>query len=178
MREQRWGFAVRQISRLGRVPLGTRIAGWRMNLEDAMAKTERLRDVLSGPPTPEYLREKAAAGWTMAAILWEREVSGDAASAPVEPVPYGLKIADDCSRLEEDLQERRALILMLELIVQDRPLSFVADELNKQGFRTRHGTAWTPGSVFDMLPRLIEVGPRVFTSEEWIVKRGRLMNVV
>jgi hypothetical protein len=31
--------------------------------------------------------------------------------------------------------------------------------------------------VFDMLPRLIEVGPRVFSTQEWVVRRGKLMNV-
>jgi hypothetical protein len=50
--------------------------------------------------------------------------------------------------------------------------------LNQRGLQTRLKSTWTPGSVFDMLPRLIEVGPRVFSSEEWVMRRGRLMNVV
>jgi hypothetical protein len=29
-----------------------------------------------------------------------------------------------------------------------------------------------------MLPRLIEVGPRIFSSEEWTARRERLMRVV
>jgi hypothetical protein len=28
--------------------------------------------------------------------------------------------------------------------------------------------------VFELLPRLIEAGPRIFTSEEWIERRKRL----
>ena len=144
-----------------------------------MAKTERIREVLSGPLSQEYIDQRNAAGWRLAAVVWERESPGaDRPSESVEDVPYGLRISDDCTRLEENLAEREALVVMLELIIQDRPLSFVADELNKKGLRTRHDTKWTPGSVFDMLPRLIEVGPRIFTSEEWVVRRGRLMNVV
>ena len=144
-----------------------------------MAKMERVREVLSGPLNPEYVNQRIAAGWRLAAAIWERPAEDGPASRPaVEEVPYGLKISDDCSQLEEDLQEREALVLMLEMIVQDRPLSQVAEELNQRGLRTRHKTKWTPGSVFDMLPRLIEVGPRIFTSEEWVVRRGRLMNVV
>ncbi len=114
------------------------------------------------------------------AVIWERQV--DDGEPPIadmtEPVPYGLKIAEDCTALEQDVQEREALIVMLEMIIQDKPLSETANELNRRGFRTRHNSNWTPGSVFDMLPRLIEVGPRVFSTEEWVVRRGRLMNVV
>jgi hypothetical protein len=76
------------------------------------------------------------------------------------------------------VQEREALIVMLEMIIQEKSLSATAEELNRRGFRTRHNSNWTPGSVFDMLPRLIEVGPRVFSTEEWVVRRGRLMNVI
>ena len=145
-----------------------------------MARVERVREMLSGPMTPEYMRQRSDAGWKMSAVVWERDLPADAPAGPtpVEDVPYGLKISDDCVKLEEDLQERQALILMLEQIIQDKSLSVVAEELNKQGLRTRNKTKWTPGAIFDMLPRLIEVGPRVFTSEEWVVRRGRLMNVV
>ena len=82
------------------------------------------------------------------------------------------------AQLEQDIQEKEALLVMLEMIIQDKPLSEIAESLNQRAFRTRHNTKWTPGTVFDMLPRLIEVGPRVFTSEEWVVRRGRLMNAV
>jgi len=92
-------------------------------------------------------------------------------------VPYGLKIAEDCVALEQDMQEREALLAMLEMIVQDKPLREIAEELNRRGFRTRASLQWTPGAVFDMLPRLIEVGPRVFSTQEWVIRRGKLMNV-
>jgi len=123
---------------------------------------------------------RSAEGWRIVAVVWERpaEPGATAPANVTEPVPYGLKISEDCLSLEEDLQEKEALLAMLEMIVQDKPLSEIASDLNQRGLQTRNKTEWTPGSVFDMLPRLIEVGPRVFTSEEWVVRRGRLMNVV
>jgi hypothetical protein len=146
-----------------------------------MARVERMREVLSGPLTPGYIDQKSGEGWKPVVVVWERQVEGVGQPEPAnitEEVPYGLKISEDCLVLEQDIQEKEALVVMLEMIVQDKPLSEIAESLNQRGFRTRHNTKWTPGSVFDMLPRLIEVGPRVFTSEEWVVRRGRLMNVV
>ena len=145
-----------------------------------MVRTERLREILAAPLTASDLERRSSEGWSAVAVVWERKVAGDQAPPPriTEPVPYGLKISEDCLSLEEDIYERDALLAMMEMIVQDRPLPEVADSLNQRGFRTRQKLKWTPGSVFDMLPRLIEVGPRVFTSEEWVVRRGRLMNAV
>jgi len=145
-----------------------------------MPKVERMREVLAGPLTPAYIDQKFRTGWKPVVVVWEREVEG----APPEPaniteqVPYGLKISEDCMQLEQDIQEKEALVVMLEMIIQDKPLTEIAESLNQRGFRTRYNTKWTPGTVFDMLPRLIEVGPRVFTSEEWVARRARLMNVV
>jgi hypothetical protein len=146
-----------------------------------MARVERMREVLAAPLTESYIGQKSGEGWKPVVVVWERQVDGEAQPGPAnitEEVPYGLKISEDCLVLEQDIQEKEALIVMLEMIIQDKPLSEIAESLNQRGFRTRHNTKWTPGSVFDMLPRLIEVGPRVFTSEEWVVRRGRLMNVV
>ena len=145
-----------------------------------MPRVERVREVLTDALTEAYIDRKSGEGWKAVAIVWERQVEGaqtEAANITEEP-PYGLKIAEDCTQLEQDIQEKEALLVMLEMIIQDKPLSEIAESLNQRGFRTRHNTRWTPGSVFDMLPRLIEVGPRVFKSEEWVVRRGRLMNVV
>jgi hypothetical protein len=144
---------------------------------------QHMREILSGPLTAADLERKASEGWKPAAIIWAREVppEGQGAQAPLaditQPVPYGLKIAEDCAALEQDMAEREALLMMLEMIIQDKSLSAIAEELNQRGFRTRLKSKWTPGSVFDMLPRLIEVGPRVFSTEEWVVRRGKLMNV-
>jgi hypothetical protein len=148
--------------------------------EESMPRLERIREVLAEPLTEAYIDRKSGEGWKPVVVVWERQVEG----APPEPAniteepPYGLKISEDCLQLEQDIQEKEALLVMLEMIIQDKPLSEIAESLNQRGFRTRHNTKWTPGTVFDMLPRLIEVGPRVFTSEEWVVRRGRLMNAV
>ena len=77
-------------------------------------------------------------------------------------------------KLEENPDEHQVLLLTMELIVQDQRLSQVAEELNKRGFRTRAGFAWNPASVFELLPRLIEAGPRIFTSAEWLERRRSL----
>jgi Recombinase len=148
--------------------------------KESMPRIERVREVLSGPLSPSYIEMKTTEGWKPVVVVWEREVEGSAPEPAniAEPVPYGLKISEDCLRLEQDIVEKEALVVMLEMIVQDKPLSEIAEALNARGMRTRNNTKWTPGSVFDMLPRLIEVGPRVFSSEEWVVRRGRLMNVV
>lgn len=145
-----------------------------------MPRVERQREVLAGPLTADYIQRKSTDGWSPVVVVWERQVEGSQPEPAniTEQVPYGLKISEDCLQLEQDIQEKEALVVMLEMIIQDKPLTEIAESLNQRGFRTRYNGRWTPGAVFDMLPRLIEVGPRVFTSEEWVVRRGRLMNVV
>ena len=63
---------------------------------------------------------------------------------------------------------------MLEMIVADRPLSQIAEELNARGLRNRQNHLWTPGAVFDLLPRLIDVGPRLVKSPDWVERRARI----
>ncbi|HVN04982.1 MAG TPA: recombinase family protein [Bryobacteraceae bacterium] len=141
-----------------------------------MTKLQRVREVPSGPLTPEYVNQKTREGWKLSAVEWEREIEEPAGDLS-EDVPYGLRIAEDRSRLEENAGEKQALILMMDLIVQDAPLSLVAEELNRKGLRTRSGANWTPGSVFDMLPRLIEAGPRIFSSTEWTARTRHLFRM-
>ena len=66
----------------------------------------------------------------------------------------------------------------MDLIVQDYSITLVASELNKRGLHTRNGRPWTPVSVFKMLPRLIEVGPHIFSSDDWEQRRERLLKMV
>jgi hypothetical protein len=145
-----------------------------------MPKLERVREAAGDSVTAEYLKQKTEAGWRLVALEWQREVEAEGERQPefVEDVPFGLRVAADCLHLEEDPAERDILVLMMDLIVQDQPLSRVADGLNRAGFRTRQGSSWSPVSVFNMLPRLIEVGPHIFSSEEWTARRERLMRVV
>jgi len=146
-----------------------------------VAKTERIREAVSGLPTLEHLVERADGGWKLVALEWERE----AAATPIAPnerlveeIPYGLKVADDCSGLVESPFERQIIITALDMIVEDCPLSQIADELNRRGFKTRDGKDWTPSALFVLLPRMIQVGPRVFTSDEWTTRRQRLPRAV
>ena len=139
-----------------------------------MAQVERIREDWQGPPTPDQIRRKAEAGWRPVAIVWERDNAGEMQFLREVDVPYGLKVAPDAQHLEENPDEHQVLMLTMELIVQDKPLSQVAEELNKRRYRTRQGFTWNPASVFDLLPRLIEAGPRIFTSNEWVERRKRL----
>ena len=134
-----------------------------------MAKSERIREVLSKPLEPEYIKQRAEAGWRLVAVEWERAGEAGEKERPgiVEEVPYGLRVGDDCAHLVENPAETQVLIRMLDCIVQDYPFSKVADELNRSGLRTRDGSKWQAVSVYNMLPRLIQVGPRIFSSEEW-----------
>jgi hypothetical protein len=60
---------------------------------------------------------------------------------------------------------------MMDLLAQDFSYSAIVSTLNEQGFRTREGKPWSRIAVFNMMPRLIEVGPRIFSSEEWEQRR-------
>jgi len=146
-----------------------------------MAHFERIRDVVSGPFSPELMRQRTAAGWQLVSIEWRRELPAHEApteGAFDEEIPYGLRISEDCQRLEVDPVENAALILMMELLVQDFPLSTVVSDLNEKGFRTRPGKLWNRVAVFNMLPRLIEVGPRLFSTEEWETRRRKFARFV
>ncbi len=141
-----------------------------------MGKLEHRREAVTGPLDVDQLREKAAAGWKLVALEWQREVEGEgeAPGLMMEEVPYGLRVAQDCTHLIENPAETQVLTDMLRLIIQDYPISRVAEELNRKGYRARDGSAWAAVSVFNMLPRLVQVGPRVFSSHEWQAWRKRL----
>jgi hypothetical protein len=141
-----------------------------------MPKLERVRDFVTAAPSANYFGDKLADGWRLVAIEWERGAAPAAAS--VEDIPFGLRVASDCRRLEENPDEVQVLLLMLEVLVQDGPLSTAAQRINDRGYRTRDGEPWTRTALFYLLPRLIEVGPRLCTSEEWVERRKHLFNIV
>ena len=147
-----------------------------------MAKTVRIREPLAGSPTLEYLNERMAAGWKLVALEWEKPAESTLApnedAERVEEIPYGLQVSGDALRLVENPAEREIIILALDMIVEDCPLSRVSEELNRRGLRTREGETWTPAALFNLLPRMIAVGPRLFVSEEWTRRRQRLPRVV
>lgn len=139
-----------------------------------MRKTERVRQVVSGPPEAEDLRQQAEKGWKLVAVEWEREIETAENQLPGD-VPFGLQIAvSETPQLQENPAERETLFQLMELIVQEGSYARIADEMNRRGFRTRQGAKWSPVSVFEMLPRLIEVGPHVFQSSDWQKRRQHL----
>jgi Recombinase len=139
-----------------------------------MAYFERMRDVVSEPFSSDVIGQRATAGWQMVAIEWRRELPD--AEAPAEgatqgefdeDVPYGLRVSDDCKRLESDPIERQVLMLMMDMVTQDSSYAEIVAALNEKGYRMRNGQLWNRVAVFQMIPRLIEVGPRFFSSGEW-----------
>lgn len=141
-----------------------------------MAYFERMRDVVSSPYSADVIRQRTAAGWQMVSIEWRRELPESEAPAEgafSEEIPYGLRISEDCKRLEVEPVEHQTLMLMMELLVQDFGYSSIVSDLNEKGFRMRDGKMWNRVAVFNMIPRLIEVGPGFFSSEEWEKRRQR-----
>jgi hypothetical protein len=144
-----------------------------------MPRIERVRDVLKKPAEPGYFQRMESSGWKLVAVEWAREVEGaeHEFGELADYVPYGLQVAGDCLHLEENPEEIEVLTVMMEVIVQDQPLSKVAEELNRRGFRTRQGWKWSQVSVFHLLPRLIEMGPRIFSGDEWAERRKILFRM-
>lgn len=139
-----------------------------------MPRTERIRQSASGHLTWDEIQRLQNEGWRLIAAEWERDVPESEAAKPVrdhEDPPYGLRVATNSPTLVEDPTENEALLAMMELIIQDGPYSFIAEEMNRRGYRTREGSKWTPVSVFEMLPRLIDAGPRILSSENWQRRR-------
>lgn len=135
---------------------------------------ERIKDAIAAPFSEELIRRRTATGWQMVSIEWRRELPD--AEAPTEGVfaediPYGLRISEDCKRLEPEPREHAVLMEMMEGLAQDFPYSVIVSALNEKGFRMRDGRPWTRVAVFNLMPRLIEVGPRFFSSEEWQKRR-------
>ena len=83
---------------------------------------------------------------------WEREAIGErtrdamrhkrAKGERVGNVPFGFRPAGDGLRLEEEPAEQNILSRIRELKAAGRTTREIADELNRQGFTTRRGTAW------------------------------------
>lgn len=141
-----------------------------------MAYFERIKDVVTAPFSPDVIQRRAASGWQMVSIEWRRELpDGEAPAEGVfdEDIPYGLRISEDCKRLESDPGEHRVLMEIMEMLAQDFSYSVIVSSLNEKGLRQRDGRPWSRIAVFKMIPRLIEVGPSFFSSDEWEQRRLR-----
>lgn len=141
-----------------------------------MPSIERKHEVLGERLDDELLRLKARDGWRAISVVWERTVEGEADAEPTEPqaIPFGLRVAGDCQTLEPDVDEIRTMLYMLKGVVEDRPFGQIAGELNEAGHRTRTGEEWNQTRVFHMLPRLIEVAPNIFNSDDWRATKPQL----
>jgi len=146
-------------------------------------KIDRIREKVNIPPTSVYLSKMLDAGWRLVAIEWEREIefSGEpevpAAEVGSEEIPFGLRIASDCRHLEDDPLETQTLKFLGEMIVQDISFRSMADALNVREYRTRDGHPWTASSVFKLIPRLIEIAPRLLSGSEWDSRKKQLSKV-
>lgn len=153
--------------------------------EAEMPDSERIRESVEGSLDPQYVRERQAAGWRLVGVEWERAAAGErpaggesgAGKVAAKEAPFGWRVIPESGHLEENPGEMEFLFAVMELIIQDISIVKVAEELNRRGFRTRGGNEWGPVGVFNLLPRLIELTPRIFRSEEWVERRKHLTPV-
>ncbi len=142
---------------------------------------QRTHDSITGEVTLSYFSQRSAAGWRIASIDWERDV--DEANLPDKTaavftspdqttVPFGLQVSKVSPNLEENTWEASILLLILEQIVHEKRITDIARQLNTAGYTTREGKPWSPTDVFNLLPRLIEVGPAVLKSADWVQRRA------
>lgn len=92
---------------------------------------------------------------------WEREAIGErtrdalrhkrAHGQRVGTVPFGYQLGPDGVSLVAHLDEQRVSRLLRELREAGYTLAAIADELNRQGFRTRRGTPWQIRTVHHLL---------------------------
>jgi hypothetical protein len=146
-----------------------------------MAYVERIRDMITAPLLEQIVQQRVAAGWQLVSLEWRRELPESerpTEGAYPEEIPYGLRISDDCKRLEVDPGENQTLLQMMEMLVQDFSFSSIASDLNEKGFRTREGKRWNPVAIFKMIPRLIDVGPRLFSTDEWEARRQKFAKMM
>jgi hypothetical protein len=152
-----------------------------------MKKIDRIREKITILPTSMYLSKMHDAGWSLVALEWEREIDiprqlggepeESLAEAGSEEIPFGLRIAPDCRHLEDDPLETQTLKFLAEMIVQDISFNSMADALNVREYRTRSGHPWTAASVFKLVPRLIDVAPRLLSGSEWESRKQQLSKV-
>jgi hypothetical protein len=152
-----------------------------------MKKIDRIREKVRILPTSDYLSKMHDAGWSLVALEWEREIEvagtgreeqvAEELEVGTEEIPFGLRIAADGRHLEDDPLEAQTLKFLGEMIVQDISFVGMADALNAREYRTRDGQPWNAARVFKLMPRLIDVAPRLLKGSEWESRRKQLSNV-
>ena len=138
-----------------------------------MSVNERIREHRDDLPSEEELRGRQSEGWRVVAVEWERGPGSTevAAASPKHEIPYGLRPSSDGLFLEDHPEELATLRQILSGMVDDVALSAIAETLNEEGQRTRHNRHWKQGDLFDLLPRIVEVGADILRSEAWSDER-------
>jgi len=116
----------------------------------------------------ESLDTSTAAGRLVITIMgavsqWEREAIGEGTREAlrhkkkkgerVGNIPFGFRLSPEGRRLEADAVEQDAMTAINKLRAQGHSLRRIAVALNRQGHRTRCGSAWRPESVNRIIQR-------------------------
>ena len=143
-----------------------------------MAYFERMRDVISQPFSPEIIQQRTGAGWQMVSIEWRRELP-DAEAPPdnafSEEIPLrpahlrGLQAPGGRTRRKPGPADHDGPTGTRLHVLGHRERS------EREGIPPAQRHPWSRIAVFNMMPRLIEVGPRLFSSDEWEQRRLRMM---
>jgi hypothetical protein len=137
----------------------------------------QLRDEIESPVSLDYFQKRTAGGWKLKAIEWEKESEEFASASPDGiPSPYGIAVVPETARLQPKTEEVEVLQTILELIVVEKGIAHIAEELNSRGYSTRSGKPWTSSAVFNLLPRLIETAPDILKTEDWQARRSRAVS--
>lgn len=141
---------------------------------------QSIREIVTGEVTLEYFAKRIREGWTIVGVEWARESTAAGVESEhtrvlaQEPMlPYGFRV-NETGSLQENPLEIQVLLTILDQIVREKRVQEIASELNLRGFITRRGAPWSASDVFDMLPRVIDIGPALLKSEAW-QKRNLLM---
>src|SRR5437764_12680607 len=137
-------------------------------MTDQHPRRQWIRDDLNAPPGSDYFLSRMASGWKLVAVEWVRETAEDAASIGFEDVPFGMRVAPDCQHLVRDPEEDRVLEEIIALMIEGKSFTAIAGELNGRGLRTRTGEAWSEVALFQLVPRIVEVAPHIFSGKEWV----------
>lgn len=137
----------------------------------------RIRDLMTAPLTMDYVKRRTDEGWVVAAVEWvqpsRREAEAESETS-FEEVPYGQRVSGDCKHLMDDPLESSILALIYEKVVAGWRPGRISAALNESGYHTRGGIPWTPNAVFDLMPRLIELSPRLQRRPDWPSRRAAL----
>ena len=145
-----------------------------------MTVSERIREHREDLPSEQELRDRRSDGWKLVAVEWQR---GASSSAPAggsarREVPYGLRPSSDGIFLEDHPEELATLRRILGGMVDDEPLSAIAEQLNDAGLRTRYDRRWKQGDLFDLLPRIVDAGADILRSDAWSDERKQRLRAV